>query len=122
MEITASFYYMRPRVRFRTAVCQFLKTENRKGDTMSVHLRERPAAQKPTRALRAGYPQRLMPGALRAAAAVLGCMGACAPVLGGMRPLGLCFAMSAPTPYALYTAAGARRQVNGPFIVRPYLA
>lgn len=74
---------------------------------MSVHLRERPAVQRALRALRAGYPQRLMPPALRAAAAVLGCMGARAPVLGGMHPLGLCFAMSVPAPYALYTAAGA---------------
>lgn len=71
---------------------------------MSVHLRERPTVR---RALCAGLPQRLMPPALRAAAAVLGCMGARAPLLGGMYPLGLCFAMSAPTPYALYTAAGA---------------
>lgn len=71
---------------------------------MSVHLRERPALRT---ALRAGLPQRLAPAALRAGAAVLGCMGACAPVLGGMRPLGLCLAMSAPAPYALYAAAGA---------------
>ena len=71
---------------------------------MSVHLRERPVIRQ---ALRAGLPQRLAPAALRAGAAVLGCMGACAPLLGGMHPIGLCFAMSAPTPYALYMAAGA---------------
>ena len=71
---------------------------------MSVHLRERPAVR---RALRAGLPQRLLPPALRLAAAVLGCLGASAPLLGGLRPLGLCFAMSAPAPYAVYTAAGA---------------
>lgn len=73
---------------------------------MSVQLHERPAVRKAIRALRAGRPPWLMPAALRAGAAVLGCMGVCAPLLGGMRPLGLCFAMSAPTPYALYTAAG----------------
>lgn len=71
---------------------------------MSVHLRERPAVR---RALRAGLPQRLAPALLRVAAAVLGGMGAAAPLLGGLRPLGLCFAMSAPTPYALYAAVGA---------------
>lgn len=74
---------------------------------MSVQLHERPAVRKALRALRAGRPPWLVPAALRMGAAVLGCMGACAPLLGGMRPLGLCFAMSAPTPYALYTAAGA---------------
>ena len=74
---------------------------------MSVQLHERPAVRKAVRALRAGHPPWLTPAALRAAAAVLGCMGAAAPLLGGMRPLGLCFAMSIPTPYALYTAAGA---------------
>lgn len=71
---------------------------------MSVHLRERPAVR---RALSAELPRRLLPFALRAAAAALGCLGASVPLLGGLRPLGLCFAMSAPTPYAIYTAAGA---------------
>ena len=74
---------------------------------MSVQLHERPAVQNAIRALRAGRPPWLMPAALRAGAALLGCMGACAPLLGGMRPLGLCFAMSAPTPFALYIAVGA---------------
>lgn len=71
---------------------------------MSVTLQERPAPQQP---LREELPKRLIPPALRLCAAALGLLGANAPMLGGLRPLGLCFAAAVPAPYALYTAAGA---------------
>ena len=71
---------------------------------MSVKLRERPVVRK---AMRTGVPQRLLPLALQLCAALLGWLGAGAPLLGGLRPLGLCFAAAVPTPYAVCAAAGA---------------
>ncbi|MFQ7003394.1 MAG: hypothetical protein ACLRRT_06755 [Ruthenibacterium lactatiformans] len=54
---------------------------------MSVKLRERPVVRK---AMRTGVPQRLLPLAFQLCAALLGWLGAGAPLLGGLRPLGLC--------------------------------
>ena len=71
---------------------------------MSVKLRERPVVRK---AMRTGVPQRLLPLAFQLCAALLGWLGAGAPLLGGLRPLGLCFAAAVPTPYAVCAAAGA---------------
>jgi len=69
---------------------------------MSVKLRERPVVRK---AMRTGVPQRLLPLAFQLCAALLGWLGAGAPLLGGLRPLGLCFAAAVPTPYAVCAAA-----------------
>lgn len=71
---------------------------------MPVNLRERPNVHK---AAHAAPTRWLGPAAWRAGAAVLGLLGARAPVLGGVRPLGLCFAVCVPAPLALYAAGGA---------------
>ena len=71
---------------------------------MSVKLRERPVVRK---VMRTGVPQRLLPLAFQLCAALLGWLGSGAPLLGGLRPLGLCLAAAVPTPYAVCAAAGA---------------
>lgn len=68
---------------------------------MPVRTSERPAVR------RAAFSRRAAPAALRAGALLLGVLGARAPLLGGQRPLGICFTVSVPGPYALFTAAGA---------------
>ncbi len=69
---------------------------------MPVKLREKPRTRAAVCA-----PGWLMAVLLRAGAALLGFLGARAPLLAGERPLGLCFAVSVPAPCALFAAAGA---------------
>ena len=47
--------------------------------------------------MRTGVPQRLLPLAFPALRRIAGLAGAGAPLLGGLRPLGLCFAAAVPT-------------------------
>ena len=88
---------------------------------MPVNLREKTTVHK---AAHAAPPRWLLPAAWRVGAAVLGLLGARAPLMGGARPLGLCFAVCVPAPFALWTAGGAAAGYGlslAPELACPYL-